>query len=98
LARNVAFIAATMEAGVYFVACDQPFAPGLTLHIMESIPEYLQQAEQCERQAAEASLPSSRESLLNTAVIWRKLAASAQAVGEARLQPHPKRNSNLQTG
>jgi DNA invertase Pin-like site-specific DNA recombinase len=28
LARNVAFIATMMEAGVEFVACDQPFASG----------------------------------------------------------------------
>ena len=41
---------------------------------MESVPEYLQQAEQRERQAAEAKLESSRNALLSAAAVWRKLA------------------------
>src|SRR4051794_25918640 len=32
LARNVAFLANLMEAGVEFVACDQPSANRLTIH------------------------------------------------------------------
>lgn len=39
LARNVAFIATMMEAGVEFVACDQPFASRLTLHILAAVAE-----------------------------------------------------------
>jgi DNA invertase Pin-like site-specific DNA recombinase len=39
LARNVAFIATKMEAGVDFVACDQPFASRLTLHILAAVAE-----------------------------------------------------------
>jgi DNA invertase Pin-like site-specific DNA recombinase len=39
LARNVAFIATMMEAGVDFVACDQPFASRLTLHILAAEDE-----------------------------------------------------------
>jgi DNA invertase Pin-like site-specific DNA recombinase len=39
LARNVAFIAAMMDAGVEFVACDQPFASRLTLHILAAVAE-----------------------------------------------------------
>ena len=39
LARNVAFIAALMDAGVDFVACDQPFASRLTLHILAAVAE-----------------------------------------------------------
>lgn len=39
LARNVAFIAAMMDAGVDFVACDQPFASRLTLHILAAVAE-----------------------------------------------------------
>jgi hypothetical protein len=50
----------------------------------------LQQAEQCERQAAEASLDSSREALLSAAATWRKLGASAQAVGEAQPTAAPE--------
>jgi DNA invertase Pin-like site-specific DNA recombinase len=39
LARNVAFIANLMDAGVAFVACDQPFASRLTLHILAAVAE-----------------------------------------------------------
>jgi DNA invertase Pin-like site-specific DNA recombinase len=39
LARNVAFIANLMEAGVEFVAVDQPFANRLTLHILSAVAE-----------------------------------------------------------
>ena len=39
LARNVAFIATMMEAGADFVACDQPFASRLTLHILVAVAE-----------------------------------------------------------
>jgi len=39
LARNVAFIATMMEAGADFVACDQPFASRLTLHILAAVAE-----------------------------------------------------------
>jgi DNA invertase Pin-like site-specific DNA recombinase len=39
LARNVAFIANLMDAGVDFAACDQPFASRLTLHILSAVAE-----------------------------------------------------------
>jgi len=39
LARNVSFIANLMDAGVDFVACDQPFASRLTLHILAAVAE-----------------------------------------------------------
>ena len=39
LARNMAFIAAMMDSGVDFVACDQPFASRLTLHILAAVAE-----------------------------------------------------------
>jgi DNA invertase Pin-like site-specific DNA recombinase len=39
LSRNVAFIANLMDAGVDFVACDQPFANRLTLHILAAVAE-----------------------------------------------------------
>jgi hypothetical protein len=47
---------------------------------METVQEYPHQAEQCERQAAEAQLESSRKTLLATALIWRKLAASSRPI------------------
>ena len=40
LSRNVAFIAAMMDAGVEFVACDNPHATRLTLHILAAVAEH----------------------------------------------------------
>ena len=40
LARNVAFIANLMEAGVDFVACDMPTANRLTIHILAAGAEH----------------------------------------------------------
>jgi DNA invertase Pin-like site-specific DNA recombinase len=39
LARNVAFLSAMMEAGVEFVACDNPAANRLTIHILAAVAE-----------------------------------------------------------
>lgn len=39
LARNVAFLSALMESGVEFVACDQPHANRLTIHILAAVAE-----------------------------------------------------------
>jgi hypothetical protein len=41
---------------------------------MDTSKEYLLQAEQCEQQAAEAKLESSRKALLSAATMWRHLA------------------------
>jgi DNA invertase Pin-like site-specific DNA recombinase len=39
LARNVAFVSALMESGVEFVACDNPTANRVTIHILAAIAE-----------------------------------------------------------
>src|SRR5262245_4791157 len=39
LARNVAFLSALMESKVPFVACDNPHANRLTLHILAAVAE-----------------------------------------------------------
>ncbi len=39
LARNVAFISALMESGVDFIACDNPHANRLTIHILAAVAE-----------------------------------------------------------
>lgn len=39
LARNVAFTSALMDSGVDFVACDNPHANRLTLHILAAVAE-----------------------------------------------------------
>jgi DNA invertase Pin-like site-specific DNA recombinase len=40
LARNVAFIANLMEAGVDFIAADLPFATRLTIHVLAAVAEH----------------------------------------------------------
>jgi len=44
LSRNVAFIAAIMDSGVEFVACDNPHATRLTLHILAAVAEHEREA------------------------------------------------------
>ena len=39
LARNVHFLSGLMEAGVKFVACDQPSANDLTIHILAAVAQ-----------------------------------------------------------
>lgn len=39
LARNVAFVSALMEAGCEFIACDNPTANKLTIHILAAVAE-----------------------------------------------------------
>src|ERR1700740_755287 len=40
LARNVAFVSNLMEGGVDFVACDNPYATRLTIHILAAVAEH----------------------------------------------------------
>jgi DNA invertase Pin-like site-specific DNA recombinase len=39
LARNVHFVSGLMESGVAFVACDNPYATPLTIHILAAVAE-----------------------------------------------------------
>ncbi len=49
--------------------------------------DYLEHAEECERLAAAATLPSNRHSLLSAAEMWRKLAADAKPNDGAGANP-----------
>jgi DNA invertase Pin-like site-specific DNA recombinase len=40
LARNVSFVSGLMESGVDFVACDNPHATRLTIHILAAVAEH----------------------------------------------------------
>lgn len=40
LSRNMAFIANLMDSGIDFIACDNPFANKLTIHILAAIAEH----------------------------------------------------------
>jgi len=52
LARNVHFVSGLMEAGVEFVACDNPHATRVLVHIMAAFAEY--EAEAISRRTKEA--------------------------------------------
>jgi DNA invertase Pin-like site-specific DNA recombinase len=39
LARNMAFTSTLMESGIEFVACDNPYANRLTIHILAAVTE-----------------------------------------------------------
>ena len=49
--------------------------------------EYLQHADECERLAEAATLPSNRHSLLSAAEMWRKMAADAKPHNGAGSDP-----------
>jgi hypothetical protein len=49
--------------------------------------EYLQHADECERLAESATLPSNRHSLLSAAEMWRRMAADAKPRDGAGLNP-----------
>jgi DNA invertase Pin-like site-specific DNA recombinase len=40
LSRNMAFIANLMDSGIEFIACDNPYANKLTIHILAAIAEH----------------------------------------------------------
>jgi DNA invertase Pin-like site-specific DNA recombinase len=81
LARNVAFIANLMDSGVDFLACDQPFASRLTLHILAAVAEdearRISERTKAALQAAKArgtrlGAPNCRETIANArAARWR---------------------------
>jgi hypothetical protein len=49
--------------------------------------EYLQHADECERLAESAALPSNCHSLLSAAEMWRRMAADAKPRDGAGLNP-----------
>jgi len=89
LARNVAFLSKLMEAGTEFVACDNPNANRLTIHILAAVAE--DEARRIsERTKAALSAAKARGTLLgsNRPDHWAgredaRLAGLAKARGEA---------------
>ena len=78
LARNVAFIDTMMEAGADFVACDQPFASRLTLHILVAVAE--DEARRIsERTKAALQAAKARGSKLGSPVAAKTVAAARAA-------------------
>jgi DNA invertase Pin-like site-specific DNA recombinase len=56
LSRNLAFIAALMESGIDFVACDNPHANKLTIHILAAVAEHEREAISARTKAALGAL------------------------------------------
>ena len=66
LARNVAFLSAMLEAGVEFIACDNPTANRLTVHILAAVAEAEAKAIS-ERTIAALAAAKARGTLLGSA-------------------------------
>lgn len=78
LARNVAFIAQLMEAGVDFVAADMPSANRLTIHILAAVAEHEREMiSQRTRAALAAAKAQGRVLGANGAVLAEKNKAEA---------------------
>jgi DNA invertase Pin-like site-specific DNA recombinase len=87
LARNVAFIANLMDASVEFLACGQPFASRLTLHILAAVAE--DEARRIgERTKAALQAAKSRGRKLGSPV-------AAKTVAKARAATSPTSNSRM---
>ena len=88
LARNVAFVSQIMDAGVDFVACDNPHATRLTLHILAAVAEH------------EAAMISARTKAALKAAKARGVALGSpvarDTVGQARQARSVKAKANAQ--
>jgi DNA invertase Pin-like site-specific DNA recombinase len=84
LARNVAFLSALMDSSVEFVACDNPFANRLTIHILAAVAE--DEARRIsERTKAALAAYKARGGVLGAALSQcRKLTIAARKKGAER--------------
>jgi DNA invertase Pin-like site-specific DNA recombinase len=81
LARNVAFLSALMESNVSFIACDQPQANRLTLHILAAVAEAEAKAISERTKAALAAYKARGGKLGAELPQCRNLTAEARAKG-----------------
>src|SRR5262249_12939178 len=84
LARNVAFLSALMDSKVPFVACDNPHANRLTLHILAAVAEAEAKAISDRTKAALAAYKARGGKLGAELPQCRNLAADAVAKGRDR--------------
>jgi DNA invertase Pin-like site-specific DNA recombinase len=85
LSRNVAFIATMMDSNVEFVACDNPHATRLTLHILAAVAEHEREMISIRTKAALAAAKARGKALgrygAETLAPAHKAAAQARAEG-----------------
>ena len=102
LSRNLAFIAAMMDSGVEFIACDNPHATRLTVHILAAVAEHeremiaertraaLQAAKargiQLGRNGVECLAPANKAAALERAEQLRSMLADLCAAGMSKRQ------------
>jgi DNA invertase Pin-like site-specific DNA recombinase len=84
LARNVAFLSALMDSKVPFVACDNPHANRLTLHILAAVAEAEAVAISQRTKAALAAYKARGGKLGGALVQCRNLSPEAVAKGRQR--------------
>lgn len=85
LSRNVAFISNLMESGVEFVACDNPSANRLTVHILAAVAESEAQAIS-ERTKAALAAAKARGTRLGTNNLTREGGLKGSAAGVAAIR------------
>lgn len=102
LSRNLAFIATMMDSGVEFIACDNPHATRLTLHILAAVAEHeremiaertraaLQAAKargvQLGRNGIERLAPANRATAMDRAEQLKPILAELSAAGMSKRQ------------
>jgi DNA invertase Pin-like site-specific DNA recombinase len=93
LARNVAFLSALMESKVPFVACDNPHANRLTIHILAAVAEAEAAAISDRTKRALAAYKARGGKLGAELPQCRNLTADAQRKGAARAAAARSRNA-----
>ena len=95
LARNVEFLARVMNAGTEFVACDNPAANRLTLHILAAVAEAEAKAISDRTKAALAAYKARGGKLGGQLPQCRNLTAEARRRAPQRRQPGQGRGRSL---
>src|SRR6266446_1735980 len=84
LARNVHFISSLMESGVDFVACDNPHATRLTIHILAAVAEH--EREMISQRTIAALAAAAARALDDRSAPCRRCAALHRRRPESRLR------------
>jgi DNA invertase Pin-like site-specific DNA recombinase len=88
LSRNVHFLSGLMEAKVPFIACDNPSATPLTLHILAAVAENEAKAISARTRAALAESKKKLGGRRMSATAWKRIAADARTERSERVAAH----------